>query len=114
MNPVPIQKIVTPAWVAGRPACAFNVIGIEHAEAIVAGAEMAGSPVILQLSENCVAYHGALEPIGRAILAVADTADVLVAVHLDHATSEVCHVRRVQPGVRGQRPGDRCHRGVVS
>jgi len=88
MNPVPIDKIVTPAWVAGRPACAFNVIGIEHAEAIVAGAEQAGSPVILQLSENCVAYHGALEPIGRAMLAIADAADVPVAVHLDHATSE--------------------------
>ncbi len=87
MPPVPIAKIVGPAWAAGRGAAAFNVIGIEHAEAIVAGAEAAGNPVILQLSENCVVYHGGLEPIGRALLALAGTAAVPVAVHLDHATS---------------------------
>jgi fructose-bisphosphate aldolase, class II len=84
---VPIEKIVTAARDANRGAGAFNVIGVEHAEAIVAGAEAAGSPVILQVSENCVAYHGALEPIGRAVLAIAGAAALPVAVHLDHATS---------------------------
>lgn len=88
MAPVSIEKIVRAAAGARRGAGAFNVVGIEHAEAIVSGAEAAGSPVILQLSENCVAYHGALEPIGRALLAVARAAAVPVAVHLDHATSE--------------------------
>jgi fructose-bisphosphate aldolase, class II len=78
--------IVAAARAAGRGAGAFNVIGVEHAEAIVAGAEAAGAPVILQISENCVAYHGALEPIGRAVLAVAAAAAVPAAVHLDHAT----------------------------
>jgi fructose-bisphosphate aldolase, class II len=67
---------------------AFNVIGIEHAEGIVAGAESAGAPVVLQISENCVAYHGALAPIGLAALAIARLAAVPVVVHLDHATSE--------------------------
>jgi fructose-bisphosphate aldolase, class II len=84
---VPIEQIITVARQAGRGAGAFNVIGIEHAEGIVAGAEAAGSPVILQLSENCVAYHGALEPIGRVLLAIAAAAAVPVAAHLDHATS---------------------------
>jgi fructose-bisphosphate aldolase, class II len=79
-------SIVGPARAAGRGAGAFNVIGIEHAEAIVAGAEAAGAPVILQISENCVAYHGGLEPIGRAVLAIAAAAAVQAAVHLDHAT----------------------------
>jgi len=65
---------------------AFNVIGIEHAEAIVTGAETAGAPVVLQISENCAAWHGALEPIARACLAVARAAAVPVAVHLDHAS----------------------------
>jgi fructose-bisphosphate aldolase, class II len=83
---VPAAEIVCPARAAARGAGAFNVIGIEHAEAIVAGAEAAGSPVILQVSENCVAYHGALEPIGRALLAIAAGSAVPVAVHLDHAT----------------------------
>ncbi|MFN8540611.1 MAG: class II fructose-bisphosphate aldolase [Thermomicrobiales bacterium] len=67
---------------------AFNVIGLEHAEAIVAAAEAERAPVILQLSENAVAYHlGAVAPIGRACRALADAARVPVALHLDHATT---------------------------
>jgi fructose-bisphosphate aldolase class II len=88
MPAVAISEIVGPASVAGRGVGAFNVIGIEHAEAIVTGAEAAGAPVVLQISQNCVAYHGALEPIARAALAVAERAAVPVAVHLDHATGE--------------------------
>ncbi|GAA4528298.1 MULTISPECIES: class II fructose-bisphosphate aldolase [Nonomuraea] len=65
---------------------AFNVIQLEHATAIVAGAEALGVPVVLQISENCVRYHGALEPVALAALAVARAATVPVAVHLDHAT----------------------------
>jgi fructose-bisphosphate aldolase, class II len=84
---VPAADIIGAARDAGRGAGAFNVIGLEHAEAIVAGAEAGPSPVILQLSENCVAYHGALEPIGLALLAIAAAAAVPVAPHLDHATS---------------------------
>jgi fructose-bisphosphate aldolase, class II len=83
---VPTAEIVGAAQAAARGAGAFNVIGIEHAEAIVAGAAAAGSPVILEVSENCVAYHGSLEPIGQAMLAIAAGAEVPVAVHLDHAT----------------------------
>lgn len=70
----------------GRPVGAFNVIQLEHAEAIVAGAEQAQAPVVLQISENCVRYHGALTPIGGAALTMAAAAQVPVAVHLDHAT----------------------------
>jgi fructose-bisphosphate aldolase, class II len=73
---------------AGAAIGAFNVIGIEHAEAIVTGAESAGAPVVLQISENCVAYHGALAPIGLAAIAIARSAAVPVAVLLDHATAE--------------------------
>jgi fructose-bisphosphate aldolase class II len=88
MPAVPAGAIVAAASAAGRGAGAFNVIGIEHAEAIVAGAEAARAPVILQISQNCVAYHGALEPIGLAVLAIARAAAVPTAVHLDHAESE--------------------------
>jgi fructose-bisphosphate aldolase class II len=83
-----MSEIIGSAPAAGRGVGAFNVIGLEHAEAIVAGAEAAASPVVLQISENCAAYHGALEPIARACLAIADSAAVPVAVHLDHATRE--------------------------
>jgi len=83
-----MSEIVGPASAADRGVGAFNVIGIEHAEAIVAGAEAAGAPVVLAISQNCVAYHGALDPIAAAVLAVARAAAVPVAVHLDHATGE--------------------------
>jgi fructose-bisphosphate aldolase, class II len=83
-----MSEIVGPASAAGRGVGAFNIVGIEHAEAIVAGAEAAGAPVVLQISQNCVVYHGALEPVASAALAVARAAAVPVAVHLDHATGE--------------------------
>ncbi|MEV0775427.1 class II fructose-bisphosphate aldolase [Streptomyces sp. NPDC050433] len=68
---------------------AFNVITLEHAEAIVAGAEAAGTPVICQISENAVRFHGgALAPIARATVAVAEAAAVPVSLHLDHVTDE--------------------------
>ncbi|MGC4152078.1 MAG: class II fructose-bisphosphate aldolase [Propionicimonas sp.] len=66
---------------------AFNVTLLEHAEAIVTGAERAAAPVILQISENAVNYHGDLAPIGLATLRIASSSPVPVAVHLDHAES---------------------------
>jgi fructose-bisphosphate aldolase, class II len=83
---VPTGAIVGAARADGRVAAAFNVIQIEHAQAIVAGAERADAPVILQLSENAVRYHGALRPIAAAARAVAELAATPVALHLDHAT----------------------------
>ncbi|MFF0435373.1 ketose-bisphosphate aldolase [Streptomyces sp. NPDC004327] len=80
--------IVAPAAHAGHGVGAFNVIQLEHAQAIVAGAEDAGAPVILQISENAARYHGGLGAIGLATLAVARAARVPVAVHLDHATDD--------------------------
>jgi fructose-bisphosphate aldolase, class II len=82
----PTAEIVDAARSSGRGVGAFNVIQIEHAEAIVAGAEKAGTPVVLQISENAVRYHGSLEPLGQAALAVAGASSAPVAVHLDHAT----------------------------
>jgi len=81
-----LDEVLRTAAGCGRGVGAFNVIQIEHAEAIVTGAETAGAPVVLQISENCAAWHGALEPIARACLAVARAAAVPVAVHLDHAS----------------------------
>jgi fructose-bisphosphate aldolase class II len=86
MPAVPMPAIMEPAAAAGRGVGAFNVIGIEHAEAIAAGAESAGAPVVLQVSENCVRYHGALRPLARACAAIAESAAVPVVLHLDHAT----------------------------
>lgn len=81
-------KLVLEAQAAGTAVGAFNVILLEHAEALVAGAEKSNLPVILQISENCVSYHGALKPISVATIAIADHSSVPVSVHLDHAESE--------------------------
>ncbi|MFK5581970.1 class II fructose-bisphosphate aldolase [Serinicoccus sp. LYQ131] len=66
---------------------AFNVISLESAEAIVRGAERAGTPVVMQISENCIRHHGAADPVVVATLALARSAGVPVAVHLDHVES---------------------------
>jgi fructose-bisphosphate aldolase class II len=85
MTLTPTRTILDDARAAGRGVGAFNVIHLETAEALTGAAETAGRPVILQLSENCIRYHGALEPIARATLAVAAASSASVAVHLDHA-----------------------------
>lgn len=82
---VPTGDLVATARTEGFGLGAFNVITLEHAEAITAGAEAAGRPVILQISENAVKFHGGLlAPITRAAAAVAEAASVPVALHLDH------------------------------
>ena len=84
--------IVTSTSRDRRGVGAFNVVQLEHAEAIVSGAARADAPVILQISENTVRYHGGLEPVALATLSVARHAPVPVAVHLDHAESpELVH-----------------------
>ncbi|MFJ9173416.1 class II fructose-bisphosphate aldolase [Streptomyces sp. NPDC102360] len=68
---------------------AFNVITLEHIEAVVAGAESADAPVILQISENAVRYrYGRLLPLARAAVAAAEGARVDVGLHLDHVQSD--------------------------
>lgn len=64
---------------------AFNIITLEHAEAAARGAEQAGGPVIVQISENAVRYHGGnVYPIAAGAAAVAHSCAVPVALHLDH------------------------------
>lgn len=67
---------------------AFNVVLLDHAEAFVDAAENTGLPLVLQLSQNAVKYHGGrLRPLGRALIELAEASNVPVSVHLDHAES---------------------------
>lgn len=90
------MTLVSPAELiagrAGGAVAAFNVITLEHLEAFVAAAEGHGTGVILQLSQNAVAYHGGLAPIAAAILQRAGEAVLPFAVQLDHA-SDVALIR---------------------
>ena len=85
MTLVSARDLVSAAASDRRGIGAFNVIHLETAEALVAASERAQLPVILQISQNCADYHGGLEPIALAALAVARRAETPVAVHLDHA-----------------------------
>ncbi|MYR42651.1 class II fructose-bisphosphate aldolase [Streptomyces sp. SID5910] len=77
------------AAAARSAVAAFNVITLEHIEAVVAGAESVRAPVVLQVSENAVKFrYGSLLPLARAAVAAAEGAAVPVALHLDHVQSD--------------------------
>ncbi|WP_181791196.1 class II fructose-bisphosphate aldolase [Streptomyces phytophilus] len=81
-------ELVTAARAADQGVAAFNVITLEHAEAIAAGAEAAGAPAILQISENAVRFHGGrLMPLAAAAAAVAHASSAQLSLHLDHVVS---------------------------
>lgn len=82
-------ELITRAAAARSAVAAFNVITLEHVEAVIAGAETASSPVVLQVSENAVKFrYGRLLPLARAAVAAAERAGVPVALHLDHVQSD--------------------------
>jgi fructose-bisphosphate aldolase class II len=85
---VTTAELVEEAFAAGRAVGAFNVLHLETAEGLAAGAEAAGLPLILQISENCVAFHDGLRPIAEAVLSIAEASPARLSVHLDHAESE--------------------------
>ncbi len=98
MGLTPTRDLMARAADAGIGQGAFNVIHLETVEGLIAGAQAAGLPVILQISENCAAYHGGLEPLALATLAAARQATVPVAVHLDHAQDEQLACQAVDLG----------------
>ena len=98
MTLTPTRTLLDEARAAGRGIGAFNVVHLETAEALAGAAEDAGLPVILQLSENCVRYHGGLDPIALATLAVAEASSARVAVHLDHAEDPGLALRAIDRG----------------
>lgn len=97
---VTTASIVDAARSSGAGAAAFNVLHLETAEALVASAERAGVPLILQISENCVRYHGRLLPLLRATQALAEESRVGISVHLDHITDSALLREGVGAGAR--------------
>lgn len=80
MTSASTSALVTPGGVV-----AFNVITLEHAEGILDGADRAGEPVILQVSENAIRYHqGRGRPLLRACAALIEEHPATAALHLDH------------------------------
>lgn len=85
MTLVRTGDLVGSAATSRRGVLAFNFVTVEYVEAIVAGAEAARASVVLQLSQNAVAFHGGrMRPVTAAAAEIARTAKVDVALHLDH------------------------------
>ncbi|MGH3358574.1 MAG: class II fructose-bisphosphate aldolase [Nocardioidaceae bacterium] len=81
-------ELVKHAEATGGAVGSYNAICLEHAEAIATGAEEAGLPAIVQISENAVRFHGGrLGPIAAACAAVARGSTADLALHLDHVES---------------------------
>jgi fructose-bisphosphate aldolase class II len=67
---------------------AFNVITLEHAEAVAEGARAAGVAAVLQISENAVRFHGGRPgPLALACAEVARDSAAPLALHLDHVVT---------------------------
>jgi fructose-bisphosphate aldolase class II len=81
-------ELVATARAEHRGLGSFNVITLEHAEAIATAAERTGLPALLQISENAVAYHGGLAPLARACVEVCSASTAALGLHLDHVTDE--------------------------
>jgi fructose-bisphosphate aldolase class II len=77
--------LVSAAMAGGRAIAAFNVITLEHAEAIAIAAERTGAPAILQISHNAIRFHGgSMQAVAAAAAAVAAGSRAELALHLDH------------------------------
>ena len=108
---VPAASLVGTAYARGGGVAAVDVMTLEHAEGVVLGAEQAGRPVILQVSQATAAFHlGDPAPLAAALAALAKTSLVGVALHLDCATDDGTLYRaaecgfssvQVDPGRRG-------------
>lgn len=86
---VPTADLLTRSAAAGRGLGGFNVITLEHAEAVLNGAGKADRAVVLQLSQNAVRFHlGRPHPFTAALRSLAEAAVVDVSLHLDHVDNE--------------------------
>lgn len=77
-------ELIADAAARRRGVPAFNVVTLEQASAVVAGAQDAGVPVILQVSENAIRFHGAFAPLLTACRELAVDATLPVGLHVDH------------------------------
>lgn len=74
---------------SGVGLAAFNVISLEHGEAIIEAAEQTQLPAVLQISENCIKFHrGRLKPLVSGLAALAESSHARVSLHLDHIGDE--------------------------
>lgn len=78
-------ELMSDAVEKGVGLAAFNVISLEHGEAIIEAVEDTGLPAVMQISENCIKFHGGrLTPLLSGLAALAESSTGRVSLHLDH------------------------------
>lgn len=76
---------------------AFNVSDLETAQGVLAAAEAAAAPVVLQVSPGAIAYAG-YRVLTRLVMDLADHAATPVVVHLDHCRDPDVVERAIRDG----------------
>src|SRR5262245_55471636 len=76
---------------------AFNVSNLETIQGVLAAADAAGAPVILQVSPGSIAYAG-YRALSRLVFELADDAATDVVVHLDHCRDPAIVERAIADG----------------
>src|SRR3990172_10447010 len=64
---------------------AFNTNNLEVTQAIVAGAEAVGFPIIIQTTPKAINYAG-LDELFALVKAAIDEVEIPITIHLDHCT----------------------------
>src|SRR5688500_18787625 len=77
------RALLEAAHAGGYALPAFNVSNLETAQGVIAAAEAAAAPVILQISPGAIAYAG-YGVLSRLAMDLAEQATVPVVIHLDH------------------------------
>lgn len=96
----PTRDLLTAAQAAGYAVGAFNVFDLMSAQAVCRAARATMSPVIVQVTENSLAYAGETALIAgiRATIAAELGDGWPVALHLDHGKSVAAACRMVDCG----------------
>ena len=86
---VNMKDLLRDAQKGGYAVGSFSVANMEMVRGVIAAAEEAKAPIILQIAEVRL-NHSPLALIGPLMVAAAKEAKVPVAVHLDHGTTLPC------------------------
>ena len=97
MSIVTSEKMLLDAQAGGYAIGAFNAENMEMVQAIIAAAEEAGAPVMIQTTPSTVKY-ASCELYAANVIAAAKNASVPVCVHLDHGNSFALCMSAIKAG----------------
>lgn len=97
MKLVPVDEMLQRANAEGYAVGAFNANNMEIVQAIMTAAQLERAPVIMQASQGAIKYAG-LEFITGLVKIAAQSANVPIALHLDHGTDFNQVIRCIRSG----------------